>query len=319
MTPTRQRRLPGEWLGAFAKHWLDRRTLDTVVLPAISDLQHEWLESAASKRARGLVRIRGYWAFWKAIGLYLVSTLQVSLPSVLLRAAGEMTLLLSIVAVIFLAPIFHSFTAQFGVVSALTLASFLTPSMLSPLLPAAFFLSVVNGRAVRSVSGIGRLPAVLAASVACGAVTLVLMMSAVPASNQAFRSMIFEKLQARVVNPTSVQPAPKSTDEMGWIDLRNPSRVDSFLGRRVLNQRLALATAPVAFGLFACGLLRRSPARVGRIVAALLVILFYGVITVASSRPAYADLVGPWTANILVGALALALLLSSQAERCRAA
>jgi hypothetical protein len=71
----RARRPPvGTTVKAWAERHLDAETLDTLVLPAIADLQHEAARS--ERRAsfiRWSVRLRGYVALGEALGLHLLS------------------------------------------------------------------------------------------------------------------------------------------------------------------------------------------------------------------------------------------------------
>lgn len=63
-----KRRLPGDRLRAAAALLFDRDTVERVLEPALSDMQHEWLEATASGRRRdaALARLRGYAAFLRA-------------------------------------------------------------------------------------------------------------------------------------------------------------------------------------------------------------------------------------------------------------
>jgi hypothetical protein len=64
--------LPGSRLHRFAERHLDRSVVEMIVLPIIADLQHEYSKLPRTAMARPLVLLRGYWSFWKAIGLHTV-------------------------------------------------------------------------------------------------------------------------------------------------------------------------------------------------------------------------------------------------------
>ncbi len=65
-------RSPGEVLRKAAASVLSRRTMDSVVIPALADLQHEnTLTRAAPTWRRALVLARAYVAFWSALALCL--------------------------------------------------------------------------------------------------------------------------------------------------------------------------------------------------------------------------------------------------------
>lgn len=67
------RRLPGFRLRRFAEKRLDRSAVEMLVLPIIADLQHEYSSLPRSTVARLLVLLGGYWGYWKAIGLHMVT------------------------------------------------------------------------------------------------------------------------------------------------------------------------------------------------------------------------------------------------------
>jgi hypothetical protein len=58
--------MPGRLLHRFAMACFSRETLDHVIEPLLADLQREWSDAQAWRR--GLVRGRGYVAFWIAVG-----------------------------------------------------------------------------------------------------------------------------------------------------------------------------------------------------------------------------------------------------------
>ena len=65
---TRIPRMPGRWLAQLARLFFSDDVLRSVVYPAVADFQHEAL-TAESPRDRLLARLRGYWAFWKLVGM----------------------------------------------------------------------------------------------------------------------------------------------------------------------------------------------------------------------------------------------------------
>jgi hypothetical protein len=56
--------VPGRLLLKIARLVFDEAALSSIVLPAIADLQHEWRDAGADRRARSRARWRGYAAFW---------------------------------------------------------------------------------------------------------------------------------------------------------------------------------------------------------------------------------------------------------------
>ena len=65
-------RPPGSLLNNIAEFLCSPKTLDRVVNPILSDMQVEYCEALAAGRdaKANWVRMRGYWAFFKALGLY---------------------------------------------------------------------------------------------------------------------------------------------------------------------------------------------------------------------------------------------------------
>jgi hypothetical protein len=73
-TPTSRRISlpPGALLNYLADFFCSPKTMERVVSPVISDMQKEYCEALAQGRqvkARW-IRVRGYWSFWKGLGLY---------------------------------------------------------------------------------------------------------------------------------------------------------------------------------------------------------------------------------------------------------
>jgi hypothetical protein len=67
-------RPPGSLLSSVADFLFSPKTVELVVKPIISDLQVEYCDAVAAKRRvkAAWVRIRGYWGFFKGIGLYSI-------------------------------------------------------------------------------------------------------------------------------------------------------------------------------------------------------------------------------------------------------
>lgn len=65
---------PGALLNYLADFFCSPKTVERVVSPIISDLQTEYCKAFAEGRTLKAfwIRIRGYWSFWRALGLYAV-------------------------------------------------------------------------------------------------------------------------------------------------------------------------------------------------------------------------------------------------------
>jgi len=73
----RRRRIvrpPGSMLLSFADIFCSSKTFERVVIPNISDMRIDYYNTLAeNKKTKAVfVRIRGYWSFWKALGLHTV-------------------------------------------------------------------------------------------------------------------------------------------------------------------------------------------------------------------------------------------------------
>lgn len=73
-SPSPLHKPPGHQIGRFVTFFYSERTKARVFDPIIADLQHEYIEALGKgeKWKAGWVRVRGYWGFWKAVGLQTV-------------------------------------------------------------------------------------------------------------------------------------------------------------------------------------------------------------------------------------------------------
>ncbi len=67
-------RPPGVVLSKIAGFFCSRKTIEQVVNPSLADLQTEYFDALASgRKVQALwARLRGYWSFWAALGLYRI-------------------------------------------------------------------------------------------------------------------------------------------------------------------------------------------------------------------------------------------------------
>jgi hypothetical protein len=74
-------RPPGSLLSSLSEFLCSPKTVRFVVNPIIAELQAEYCDALAAKRRTkaAWVRIRGYWSFWKAMGLYSVMKIVVDM------------------------------------------------------------------------------------------------------------------------------------------------------------------------------------------------------------------------------------------------
>ncbi len=64
------RALPGSRLLQIAKNYFDQSTNELTLMPIIADIQHEYRETEHVALMRWFILFRGYWSFWKTIGLH---------------------------------------------------------------------------------------------------------------------------------------------------------------------------------------------------------------------------------------------------------
>ncbi|MBZ5497656.1 MAG: hypothetical protein LAP85_14735 [Acidobacteriia bacterium] len=103
MTPVfRSCGLAGSRLRRFAEKYLDQSTVELIALPIIADLQHENSAEPRTCVTWSLVLLRGYWSFWKAIGLQTVIGGDRKMRTIKFIGIDALTFVLLLVAAFFL-------------------------------------------------------------------------------------------------------------------------------------------------------------------------------------------------------------------------
>ncbi len=103
MTPVfRSCGLAGSRLRRFAEKYLDQSTVELIALPIIADLQHENSAEPRTCITWSLVQLRGYWSFWKAIGLQTVIGGDRKMRTIKFIGIDVLTFVLLLVAAFFL-------------------------------------------------------------------------------------------------------------------------------------------------------------------------------------------------------------------------
>jgi hypothetical protein len=104
--------LPGRLLLALARALFDERTLETVFIPVLADLQREVLD-ASNGRRRLIARLRGYLAFWRVVmtmPLTMPTSSTSSVRAILLgRSGGNLLIVLGVALLAAIAPVFGWF------------------------------------------------------------------------------------------------------------------------------------------------------------------------------------------------------------------
>jgi hypothetical protein len=104
--------LPGRVLLALARALFDERTLETMFIPVLADLQREVLDGGNGRR-RLIARLRGYLAFWRVVmtmPLTVPTSSTGSVRAILLGGSGgNLLIVLGVALLAAIAPVFGWF------------------------------------------------------------------------------------------------------------------------------------------------------------------------------------------------------------------
>ena len=251
-------RVPGTWLQRFAERAFDRETLDRVILPALADLQHECATATGPTLVQRFVRVRAYWALWKAMGLCLLTDAGRQARPTVEGVLGRMAIMLPLVMCAIMAPTLNSALggSRAGLGLQIELLG-LVPQALALGLPIAYFFAVAMDR--EPASPLRLVPGILGLSFLCSVAMLIVAFAIVPRANQAYRTAVYDHLKATRgadAEPPSLGPdGPTFTDLVSTVGGRSDSL--SAAARARLEMRLGLCTLPLAFGPLALGIANR--------------------------------------------------------------
>jgi len=202
--------------------WLERvcseELLETIVLPALADLEHE--QSIASSRAtRHLAFVHGLWGLIKA--LFLVSLWRTAddardVPGARYSFRGcphnrDSALML---------PATRHMLERLDISHSLLALVYGSPQAMALAFPIAAFVAVVmHGIATRAAApALAR--GVLPFALGLGLASLVLTFWVMPVSNQAYRVLVYNALLPAT---EAFRDLPKGMNERSWIELRELS------------------------------------------------------------------------------------------------
>ncbi|HKE93521.1 MAG TPA: LptF/LptG family permease, partial [Povalibacter sp.] len=321
----RTMRPTGHWLRAAAALVCAKRTMERVVDPIVSDMQ---LECGAAVRRGGWptaawVRLRGYTAFWKGLGLYSLQ----SSPRVLRNSlAADQWALASMVVHSLVAGAFFTLLLSawpmLGTYSRfpnLKLTLLLLPQALPISIPIALSLGIV-WCASRIPARESRIRRVLGLAIVATLLALAFVLM-VPTANQAYRVAMAEELGLRGITKYSL---PRGLNEQSMSELTACSHQHWAVGssewknaRRCAQQyhlRFALPAATMALSLFALAMNAITRRRVSGIATMTIGIAAYYVALMladsGTSTPALPVFVSVWAPNVLFSAVSLFLLLN---------
>jgi lipopolysaccharide export LptBFGC system permease protein LptF len=195
---------------------------------------------------------------------------------------------------------------------------YLLPQVLTVALPFGLFVGVLSGlRATRVTTRVKRSMALM--MLVCSLVTLLIAGWLLPASNQAFRELMFGGPIARGTNELTLGELRQLADDRIVIPLIASRRAFDF------HFRIALAFAPLALGLFATGVsaVRQRAAR-RMSVAVLALAGWFAYNMLASNSPSLMyhapfevservpPIIAAWSANLVFLSAALLLHLRTR-------
>jgi len=315
-------RLPGARLRRLTERTFDRTTLDTVILPALADLQHECVNVEAGQVQRRFTTLRAYWGFWKTIGICAIGDVALNRDGISSSLGGRTFIFLLIVVAVLMIPSatwMLSFGSTYGALTALEAGALLVPSNVLVALPAAFFFALAMFPTRADVPSSRLLPSAMAGSLACAAVVFALLMVVAPATNQAYRTKVFQAFQRDVSDAPRI-PIRKGLAEMTLLELNDhirhaPSSRQAELARAHRQERFAFVGAVFVLGLLGLALAGRWRSNLATFGVALVVLVLYGVcfgFGAGLNKYGYPAAYGTWTANGGFMILGLRLLRSRQ-------
>lgn len=310
-------RLPGRWLRTAAARMCTRRTLERLVDPIVLDLQAEYEGAARARRGwrAAWIRISGYAAFWKALGLHAVHSALRALSSSLAadESALGRTIACSVVAcacfTLLLVAVPMSRFSSPG--EPLTLAMLLLPQALALSIPTALAIGIVwSGRGARIHAA--RIRGVLTFAVAATLAASVAMWM-LPAANQAFRVAMAQELGGRGITTSSI---PRGPNELSLSELAAATREYDARGlawnarrfRQAYHVRLALPAATFVLSLLALGICRTVGGRVQPFFASVIACgVFWWMQGLAGKATSLPPIVAVWAPSAALAIVALGL------------
>jgi hypothetical protein len=309
-------RLPGCWLRALATRLCAKKTMERVIDPIVADVHAEYAAAVQTRQWRRAVWIcvSGYFAFWKAAGLYALTSGVRSVwndvaadSSMLVRLAVFSMIGILSLAALLSAPAMLDSASRFG----LTLTLLLAPQAIAISIPIALPLAIAFGEygarvPARRIRGV----LLLAVVGTLGAFATMLLL---PRANEAYRVGIVEKLSARGVTYS----LPRGVSELSLSELaalREDYDADGFSEKaatvaRAYHMRFALPLATLVLSLLALGICETLRGRAPRAAAVIIALgLYWAALAAAEWSPIVPAVVSVWAPNIVFAAMSFNLL-----------
>jgi hypothetical protein len=311
-------RRPGQWLRAAAARVCTRQTLDRVIDPIVADIQLEHREAVRTGRSWRAVwiRISGYCAFWKAVGLLAVQTGPRALWTGVMSddwMLGRM-ILYSVLAFVTVSLLLTASPAidLYSRVQNLRLALLLLPQAVALGIPVGLSVGIVcSGYDPRTRAG--RTRGVLVLGVAGTLLAFAVMLS-FPVANQAYRLEMANQIEGRGITSYSL---PRGPNELSLSELATRSEAADAPGlsniarryMRAYHLRFALPAGTFVLGLLAVAICGAIRGRALRLLAVVIAIGVYWAILASGERQTnLPTFLAVWAPNAVLMAIALAVL-----------
>ena len=317
---TEPHRLPDGRLLRFAERVFDPGTVERVLRPAFTDVQHERRGVSRGWLQHRLVVLRAYWGLCKTIGICAIGDVARNPDGIASSLGGRTFVFLGVVLATLMASYaswMFAFASKYGVAPALAAGALLLPSNVLVALPVAFFFALAMFRSTAGIPPARLLPSAAVGTLACAAIVFVLLMVVAPTTNQAYRTRVFAAFQSDLAEGPAAPPR-KGLPEMTLTELnthiRNaPSSRQAELARAHRHERFAFVATVGILGLLGVALAGRWRSMVLTFAAALAIVILYGVcfgFGAGLNTRGYPAAYGTWTANAAFLVIAVRLLRS---------
>ena len=344
-------RLPGDLLRRAADSVLSRRIMDSVVIPALADLQHESaLARTSPARRRVVVLARGYLAFWTALALCLAAWPARSLREDWLgsdapgpRLLGALAPRAGLLGFVFTLVLGQWPLRWAGQAGDPWMVLLVFPSVVTVTLPMAFLLGLILAIGRLSVGSATLAPKrwlgpALGLSIVTGLFTFVLYGWVTPEANQSYRERVFRRVTTdqlrhadgrpvRIPADTRVVSISKGTRELTLGELQTRIREGRLQRQSTVpldvewHKKWAIPAACLLFGPLAIGLhglWKRPRTAISFAIALAATLLLYVALRIGE-QAAIDGRLGPlpaiWAGDALLALLTLWLI--ARAPRLR--
>jgi hypothetical protein len=294
-------KVPGSWLRTAAARLCARQTMERLIDPIVADVQTEYEDAMRTRGwwSAAWVCVRGYFAFWRAVGLYTLQSGPRWLWSGIAADGWTLGRIMAYAVIAFFCvtlllsapPAIHLYP-RFGL--KLTLLSL--PQAIPLSIPIALPLGVVCGVHGTRVGG-RRTRRVLLVAVAATLLAFAAMLI-VPVANEAFRVALAEELELR---------GRTFSLSRGMMDLslsELASRSKEYDARRAYHIRFAFPAATFVLSLLALAICATVSGRARRVLAFVIALALYWATLAVAEWNSLPAVLSVWAPNIVFTAIA---------------